>query len=128
MRPRFQVPVEDTAKVARNAELEALIAAMDEARALTARAEDAAGGATPLDEPSTEGPSRETAAAAAEEEEQEGELGLVVAGDLEDDFILAVLDADALPAAGRGAGGVTILEALTEDDDEGSDLTDRVRP
>jgi hypothetical protein len=102
--------VEDNAKVARNAELAELVEAMREARALpvehTARGEASAKGAAVLGGASSE---------------LEGD-DVLVAGDLEDDFILSVLDADSLPLHG-GTGLDTVLEALTEDD--GSDGTDR---
>ena len=101
--------VEDSAKVARNAELAELVEAMREARMMAVEH-------TPRGEASASG-----AAAPDASSELEGD-DVLVAGDLEDDFILSVLDADALPLHG-GAGLDTVLEALTED--EGSDGTDR---
>ena len=109
--------MEDTAKVARNAELAELVEAMKEARTLPvehkARSEAATTGAVA---PGGGGQ-------AAGRVEGEGADDVLEAGDLEDDFILSVLDAESLPPRALD----TVLEALTEDDEDGSDCTDRVR-
>jgi len=111
------VPTDDMPKVARNAELESLVAAMRETQAL--RSLEYQGGS-----------SRAVGASEASGEESEqrevGEDGLLVVGDLEDDFIMSVLDADAL--APQFSADASVLDTLPEDDedDEGSDYTDRV--
>ena len=112
-----QLQVEDTAKVARNAELAELVEAMKEARTLPVehktRSEAATTGAVA---PGGGGQ-------AAGRVEGEGADDVLEAGDLEDDFIMSVLDAESLPPRALD----TVLEALTEDDEDGSDCTDRVR-